>query len=204
MAATKSDKLNGNNLYVVLMLVSLLVVGASALIVKTLIGSIALDTKVVSAKRLAKKQLTSDLSAAPQLVDAYNALGPQAQVLSDALPSTSDFEDLIVTLENMTNTAGLQLKSVTPTAVASATTTTPAAGASSGSSSPQPFPFSITFAGDYTGLQKLLTQLETSARPMRVVGLQVSGSGSSLSGEVDIQTYYQAQATLPFSEETVK
>jgi Tfp pilus assembly protein PilO len=115
VATTKTEKLSGNNLMIVLLLVTFLVVGISALLARALTGSIVLDTKVVKAKTTANKNLTADLTAAPQLVQAYSALGPEAQTLSDALPNDSDFPGLIVTLENMSNAAGLKLKSVAPT-----------------------------------------------------------------------------------------
>jgi hypothetical protein len=112
---------------------------------------------------------------------------------------------LIVTLENMSNNSGLQLKSVAPnsgggtvSAAGAATTSSPLAATA------QTYPFSVTFGGTYDGLQKFLSQVETSARPMRVVGLELSGSGNALTGEIDMQTFYQAKAQLPFSEETIK
>jgi Tfp pilus assembly protein PilO len=205
--ATKDEKLKGNNLYIVLVLVSLLVVGVTVIVTKTLIGSIAINTKVVSAKSLAKKQLTADLTAAPQLVDAYSALGSQSQVLADALPNTADFPGLIVTLENMGNNAGIQLKSVDPNAGGGAVSIAAPGGATTSSVStpgPETYPFAVSFSGTYDGLQKFLSEVETSARPMRVIGLELSGSGSSLTGDIDMQTFYQAQGQLPFSEETIK
>jgi hypothetical protein len=39
---------------------------------------------------------------------------------------------------------------------------------------------------------------------MRVIGMQMNGSGSALSGEVDIQTYYQDRAQLPLTKEAIK
>jgi hypothetical protein len=212
VAATKDEKLTGNNLYVVLTLVTLLAVGITVLIGKALVGSISLDSKVVTAKNTAKNQLTSDVQAAPQLVEAYSSLGTQAQTLADALPNDSDFPGLIVTLENMTTADGLQLKSVSPTAAGTAApiaSETPTAGTSTTTSgvsapAPQTYPFSVAFDGSYAGLLKLLGQVENSARPMRVVGIQLSGSGSAMSGEVDLQTFYQPAAQLPFGEETIK
>lgn len=208
--ATSGEKLKGNNLYVVLMLVSLLVLGITALVAKSLIVTIVRDTKVVSAKSKAKSQLSADLTAAPQLVDAYSGLGSQAQVLSDALPSTADFPDLIVALQNMTTESGLQLKSVSPTDSTTATTTPVAPTATTSSSAgpvppaPQSYAFTVTVGGSYTGVQKLLGAIENSARPMRVEGVQLSGSGTAISGEINLETFYQAKAQLPFGEETIK
>jgi hypothetical protein len=71
-------------------------------------------------------------------------------------------------------------------------------------STPQTYPFSISFDGNYTSMLKMLGFVETSARPMRVVGLQFTGNGSSMSGELDLDTYYQAKGQLPFSKEAIK
>jgi hypothetical protein len=39
---------------------------------------------------------------------------------------------------------------------------------------------------------------------MRVQGVQLSGTGGALSGEINLETFYQAAAQLPFGEETIK
>jgi hypothetical protein len=69
---------------------------------------------------------------------------------------------------------------------------------------PQTYQLTINFAGTYAGLQKLFGEFQVSARPMRVTGVQLAGTGGSLSGEIDIQTYYQAAAQWPFGTETIK
>ncbi|HEY2004236.1 MAG TPA: hypothetical protein VGH44_03920 [Candidatus Saccharimonadia bacterium] len=204
----QQEQLSGNNLIIVLTLITLLAVGVAGLAAKALIGSITLDNKVLKAKNLANTNLQSDVDAAPKLVDAYAALGTQAGVIADALPDTTDFPGLIVVLENMTNDAGLRLKSVAPTTGATAATatgtTTTASGDASQAPPPQPFDFSLSFDGRYDTLLKLLDHLEKSARPMRITGLQITGSGSALSGTVTAETYYQDKAQLPLSTETIK
>lgn len=205
MAATSNqEKLKGNNLYIVLLLVSLLVVGATAIIAKSLIGTISTDTKVVAAKTTANNQLSTDLQAAPQLIDSYQSLGSQQQTLSDALPIYSDLPDLLVTLENMSNSSGLTLTSVAPDISAGASVAVTPGAPSSSLSQPQPYGFTIALVGSYASVGRMLTQLETSARPMRVVGLQLSGTGSDLTVNLQIDTFYQAASQLPFSTETIR
>ncbi len=203
MAQNKTENLSSNNLVIIMLLISFLVVGASGLVVKALFTSIVRDTKVATAKGKADKQLSADLTAAPRLVDAYAALGPQALVLSDALPTTVDLPSLLVGLEGMAGDAGIKLKTVAAAQVAVSASTTPAPTSGS-TATPQVYPFSVTFDGTYASMQKFLSDIEVSARPMRVVGIQLNGSGSALSGEIDIQTYYQDKAQLPFSTETIK
>jgi len=193
---------------IVLLLINLLVLGASGLVAKSLFGTIARDRVVNEKKGVAEKQVKEDLAAAPNLVDAFNNLGSKAALVADALPNAVDYPSLIVTLENMTNAASTKLKNITaaPDAGVSAvpaTGTAPAAASTAGPT-PQTFAFSINTTSNYDSLLKLLGEFETSARPMRVTGLQLTGGGSSMSAQIDAQTYYQDKAKLPFSTETVK
>jgi Tfp pilus assembly protein PilO len=198
---TEQNKLSGNNLMIVLLLVSLLAVGAAGLISKSLISSIVINTKVVNAKNKAESNVKSDLTAAPQLVSAYSALGSEATTLSDSLPTTVDFPSLLVEIENMSTGAGLVVKQISP-AVSNAVPTSTTSSAQA--STPQSVSYTMNYDGTYQAVQTMLTDLQTSARPVRVTGLTVSGSGSSISGEIDFETFYQPQSALPFSTETIK
>jgi Tfp pilus assembly protein PilO len=193
--------LSGNNLLIVMLLISLLVVGVSGIVVKSLFGAISRDLKVLDAKNKADKQLTANLEAAPKLVASYQGLGATATALTDALPNTADFPGLISLLENMASDAGLTLKSISPTPV---TGDVAVEAGSTGAPQPQPYSFSIAFDATYDAMLHFLGNLESSARPMRITGLQVNGSGSALSGTLDVQTFYQDKAQLPFSKETIK
>jgi hypothetical protein len=196
--------------------VTFLAVGGTALVAKFMVASIQLDAKVLQKKGVANKNLDTDLDAAPKLVDAYNALDTKAGVLADALPTTVDFPALIVEMENIANGSGLKLKTVAPelasqlgtssAAAAPASSSGAAPVATSGASepTPQPYTFTLSYDGTYDSLVRLLTSLETSARPMRVIGVQATGSGSALSGVVDVQSYYMDKAQVPISQETVK
>jgi Tfp pilus assembly protein PilO len=218
-ASSKQSQVMSKNYMIVFVLISLLVVGVTVLAGKALVTSIIRDNKVVSAKSAANRQLKADLVSAPELVDSFSALGNQAGLLADALPNTSDLPSLIVVLENMGNDSGLTLKSVAPTdtgvlstpgsTVSSATVAMPGAASTAASDPtvappPQPYEFSVNFSGTYGSLQKFLADIEVSARPMRVVGVQITGTGSSLSGEIEVETFYQATAVWPFGTETIK
>lgn len=205
MAATKQQQLSGNNLLIVMLLITLLVVGISGLVGKSLVTTALRDKKVLEKKSLAEKQLEKNIEAAPRLIDSYGQLGEKASVVANALPNTPDFPSLIVTLENMGRGAGIKIKSVTPVQAGSTDEADAAPVATSDTApKPQPYKFGIAFSGSYVGLAKLLTEIETSARPMRVLDIQLTGSGSALTGVVDVETYYQDKAELPFGKETVK
>lgn len=207
--ATKPAKkqLSNNNLLIVLLLVTLLVIGGAVLVGKVLITDIVRNTKVLSAQSTANKNLDADLNAAPQLVDQYGQLSSSASILADALPTTQDFSGLLVELEAMAGSAGITLKSVAPsqTVAVAIDGTTPTTTTKAGSvPTPQNLAFTVSVAGNYASLQKLFDAFEKSARPMRVTGAQLSGSGSQLTAELTMTTYYQDKAQLPFSKETIK
>lgn len=206
-AEKATQKLSSNNFIIVMLLITLLVLGISGIAVKTLFTSITRDMKVVSAKSKADKQLKENLKAAPLLVDDFNALGEEKTLLDNALPTSIDFPSLMVVTENMTAVAGLKLKSIAPTLNAGSDVTAAGASAPTASSEapqPQTYAFSITADGTYESLQKFLAEVETSARPMRVVAAQMNGSSKSLSAQIDLETYYQDKAQLPLGKETIK
>ena len=64
MASINAEKLSTNNLIIIMLLISLLAIGATVLVGKALVGSIVRDNKVVSAKQLADKNLKTDLANA--------------------------------------------------------------------------------------------------------------------------------------------
>jgi hypothetical protein len=205
VAAIKAENLSSTNLIIIMLLITLLAIGAAGIIGKALVGSIVRDTKVVSAKKTAENNLKHDLAQAPSLVSAYSGLNDKARTIADALPTTPDFPGLLVTLENMTAGAGLELRTVTPSAdLGTASGVTAPSGDASMPPTPQPYKFGLNFTGSYISLYKFLGEVENSARPMRVVDIQMAGGGNTLTGQIDIQTYYQDKAQLPFSEVTIK
>lgn len=215
--ATKdpTKQLSNNNYFIVLLLLTLLVLGGAVLGGKLLVTDIIRDTKVKDAKNTANKQLDKNLTAAPQLVDRYDNLGARKNLIAEALPNTSDLPGLIALMENLSGSSGVSLKSVTPsqtatsgvastTAPAETASTTPAATSGASKPMPQPYAVSLTFDATYPTLQKLLEAIEQSARPMRVTSVQLTGSGSSLAVTLDLTTYYQDKADLPFNTKVIK
>ncbi len=213
---SKNQQMGMSNYLVVVVLVSLLVLGVTAVLGNSLVRGIILDTKVISAKGAANVQLDSDITAAPQLVSAYQSLGATQQLILDALPTTSDLPGLMALLENLSGSAGVTLKSISPSQ-ANATTVIGANGPTNGTVSnsrggsgsvvppaSQPLEVDLSFTGTYSALLQLLTGLERSSRPMHVNSIQLTGSGSGLNITVDLTTYYQDAAQLPFSTKVVK
>jgi Tfp pilus assembly protein PilO len=188
----------------VLLLISLLVLGVAGFAAKTLITNIIRDTKAVSAQSKANGQLDQDLQAAPQLVQAYQSLGANKNLIAAALPSGTDLPGFIALMENLSGSVGVNLKSVAPSLTAVAASGTATASASRDVSTPQPYNLTITLEGNYNALQGLLKAIEQSARPIRITAIQITGSANDLSIQLDATTYYQGQASLPFKKEVIK
>ncbi len=210
MAISKNPttNLSGSNYVVVMLLITLLVLGLTTLIGKALISSVRLNTKVVAKKSTAITQLNSDVANAPALVSAYQGLGDPgtagttSKTLNDALPTSADFPDLIAALENMADTSSLSLKSVVPDS--SGIIPTAPVSSNTFAAATTPYEVNVTVEGSYASLQKFLMDIENSARPMHVSTSQISGTGSDVTANLTLETYYQDAATLPFKTETVK
>jgi Tfp pilus assembly protein PilO len=202
VAAINTEKLSNNNLAIILLLISLLVLGAAGLATKALAKTIKRDTTVLQKKLAAEDQLTKNLTAAPTLVTAYGELGPRKALLADALPDKADFPSLMVTLENIALMSGAKLKVIAP--IEGTVVAADASASDASTPTPQAYQFSISLSGNYDALLKYIGGLETSARPMRILSSSFTGSGSLLNVELAIETYYQDKAKLPFGTEIVK
>jgi hypothetical protein len=229
-SAAQKKQMSGNNLVIIMVLISLIVIGVTALSVKFLITSIILDSHVLKAKLSADATVKQDVTNAPQLINSYNALGTGTQTLNDALPTSVDFPSLVIEMENMAGTAGVSLLGVTtsentvtaspasssssgsavstgPSASAGTPGTTAATSLSGGSSTvapPQPFTFTVSYTGSFDATTRFVAALESSVRPMEVTGVTLNGSGSALNATLNVTTWYSAPAQLPFGTESVK
>jgi hypothetical protein len=210
-SSPQKTELSNNNLIIIMLLVTFLVVGITGLAANSLIRAIALNTKVLTKKSAADKQIKADVKNAPNLVEAYKALGPQGAILDDALPTFPDFPALLVTFENMSKDAGVFLKEVEPSAVVTPVASTSAPATPTGAQvtpSPQTVSYTVGIKGagtnSYQQLRTMLDHIEKSARPMRITGVVVTGSSSSMEAQITLDTYYQDKSQLPIGTEEVK
>lgn len=216
MQTNKSTQaaLAGNNLIIVLIVVSFLAIGVSVVVGRMLVTSIIRDTKVVNAKNKANTTLEKNLENAPKLIAAYEQLGNERTIVNDALPTTADLPSILVTLENISIQSKVILQSITPAAVRTVSATpagnTQAVGVVSDGASaeiapvPKAFRVSTKFTGSFDQMMEVVKAVELSARPMKLVSLKMSGSGNELAVGAEIETYYQDKAKLPFGEEYIK
>lgn len=206
--------LAGNNLIIALVVVSFIVVALTALAGKTLWARISLDQKVVTAKDQAASTLKQNVENAPLLVAAYGQLGELQRVVADALPNEKDSASILTTIENMAGQSGVTVRAVVPgagtlptattTATATGTTTDSTGAATVGAPVPQSTKFNVTVEGTFDSTVRFLKAIETSARPMKVTNMQISGN-KTLSSQLEITTYFQEKTSkLPIVTETIK
>jgi hypothetical protein len=201
MATKKSSKLSVMNYLLIMIGVSVLVVGASVVIGRGQVVDIVQQINIQNAKNKANNQLDADSKSAAQLITNYQNLdAPTKALIADSLPQTADQPGFLVILDSMAKQAGLTLRTYSPAQLF--TSGLPAAG--SDMPAAQTMDVSLSLTGNYTALNKMLGLIEQSSRPIRVNGIQVSGSGGSLSIQLSVTTYFQDKASLPFKSEELK
>lgn len=179
----------------------------------TLFSQMLYQNRVISAKKTAKSQLVTDLSARDSLVSSYktfvspttNLIGgdssssDNAQLVLDALPSQYDFPALATTLEKLLTSDNLQILSITGTDEELTQQST-----SSGSSSPIPMPFQFEVSGSYQSIQSMIASFESSIRPFQIQTIQLAGTESAMTATISAQTFYQPAVSLKIGSEVVK
>jgi len=223
--ASKTSKLSTNNLIALATLVVAIMIVLLVIVGRGFLKDITHNSTVIGKKQKAESQLKQNISALPGLTSAYQNLGSTKDLIASALPTQSDFPGLVATMEAIAGTSGVSLQGVAPqtaagtaipTAGAAAPTTSPSAAiqsinnstvsASGGAADtgPQPYAFTITVKGSYTTIISFLSNLQLSARPIKVTDVQLSGTTPALSGTIIAQTYSYNPAVLQDKTEVVK
>jgi Tfp pilus assembly protein PilO len=159
----------------------------------------------------AKNQLQQNKSYATALEDSLNKFkkaysADDIKRLKRALPTSSEFPDILLMLDNLANTAGLRMDNITVTAVAGAVTTEDQAAQTDEISS-QASKFSsiphvagqdvnVTFTGGtgYEQFKRFLGMFESSQRIFNVISVNFSqaieGSENVAPYSMIVRTYY--------------
>lgn len=186
---------------------------------KSLLGQMAYQNRVISAKKTALAQLGTDLSARDTLQSSYRTFvsedpnviggsatgsgeqdGDNATLILDSLPSSYDFPALTTSLEKITGGQNLKILSITGTdqeATQGGNSTSPSPAAVA-------MPFQVEVNGAYTSIQSLTSVFQNSIRPFQIQTLELSGDEGSMSATFTAQTYYQPGKTLNIKNEVVK
>ncbi len=150
-STTEKRELSANNFIAISTVILIIAVVLTGLFVKGQWPSIKLNNKVIDKKSAANKQLDKNLEAIPKLLARVNSLGPQSQLILDALPVKADFPTIIGASEVMATASGVKLNGVNSTETAVTTTNNPNAAppttAAVPADQPQPFRYSVDVTG---------------------------------------------------------
>lgn len=178
------------------------------------------QAKVTSAKDKAHRQLVKNIAAYETLQGSYEKFdnestniiggsrngngsndGTNSKIVLNALPSTYDFPALASSLEKILKDNNVKISGITGTddqvaQQGNISSPTPTAVE-------MPFTFSVDNA-NYESINKLVTALQRSTRPIVVDKIAISGGGSNMSLTVNAHTYYQPSKTLNIQEKVQK
>ena len=170
-------------------------------------------TVLVKPQKKKAKDLQTQIAAKQATLDQYRAeaasaktnVAPKIRVadvyrLARAMPSTEDMPDILIELDDVAKSAGIQLESISP------------GGATPGNGF-QIVPITVQFNGDYYSITDLLYrlrtlvavrhgQLEASGRLFSVKNVTLAPSGPGLSANVSLETYIYAPAPAPAAPTT--
>jgi len=186
---------------------------------KSLINQVGYQNRVIGTKKLALKQLQSDLQARDSLQQSYklfvddnpNVLGgstkgkgekdgDNSKLVLDALPSKYDFPALTTSLEKVITDQNLNIMGISGT--------DQEADQASKQISPDPepveMPFQVQVSGSYTSVQSLVGVLLRSIRPFQIQTIELSGDESSMTAIINARTFFQPEKSLEIKEEVVK
>lgn len=191
----------------------------SLVAIKSLFSQSGYQSRVLSEKQKALKQLKENNKNVASLVESYKSFASEPQnvlggnpsgasvidgdnpkIILDALPSKYDFPGLISSMEKLLKDGGYQIESLggVDDEVAQQNT-------ASDKPAPveMPFPFSVNTSGE-TGAKNLFMLLEKSIRPIDVTSLSIVVGQNGMKISVSAKTYYQPEKDLKITTKVVK
>jgi hypothetical protein len=172
------------------------------------------NNKILNAKYKASDTLTRNINNANELKKEVDALLANADLASvktdpndtatksilDALPTTLDPAALATSLqESILNRSGVTIENITVPSEVSSGDSTP-----TGDATPQEAKFTFVVSGSYSQIRTMVHDLERVIRPIKVTGVTMNGTDSSLRATFDAVTYYQPAKSANAKEETIK
>ncbi len=210
------DKSARNYIIIMFVVIGLIVV-IGGYIIYRLAAEFAYQSNVNRAQDMLLSSLNTkqkNLEALKPNYDAITAKGAggisDADRILSAMPITEAYDQLISSLEAMGQQSGVTVTSVT------AGSSTGSNGGSSASSSSQgtsqqsngngiPFTFTVNVKGSYAAILTFLKKTEQSARVINFNSMTVSGTnGTDLTANITMTTYYQPEANIESTYETLK
>ena len=197
MQKTNKAEMSLQNFIGLMVAVSIIVVLGGGYASYTIGKSLVHNQKVISKKEAAKADLDKSLSHAKTLTDQYAASPAEVAFLDDAMPSTMDFPAFANAVEVIAANNSISLRGVSTSSTDTVVTATAASGQ-------QAMPVTIEGSGNVGNLIKYMQTLESSARPIYIRGISLTGSNSALVMAIDATTYYQNPVQYQIKTETVK
>lgn len=199
--------------------VTAFIVVFSLVAVRALFSQSGYQSRVLSEKQKALKQLKANNKSVASLVESYKSFASEPQnvlggnpagtsavdgdnpkIILDALPSKYDFPGLISSMEKLLKDGGYQIESL-------GGVDDEVAQQNTASDKPQPiempFPFTVD-TGSETAAKNLFVLLEKSIRPIDVTSVSVSVGQTGLKISVNAKTYYQPEKDLKITTKVVK
>ena len=176
---------------------------------KALVDKIAYQNKVIGLRATANDQLKKNVAAKDQLVASYIAFSEapesvlgtsesNSKIVLDALPSKYDFPALATSIDGIVTGAGMAVESITGSDLETS------AEQSSISPTPVVIPFEFSAIGSYDAAQKLISDLQRSIRPFKIISIDLSaGEGGAITVHVVGETYYQPARDLGIQNKQV-
>lgn len=189
---------------------------AASLISFTIVSSIYLikrlsyQSRVIDKRSSAEKQLKTNKAELDKLVTAYKSFDASAEsvigtndknskIVLDALPSKYDFPALATSIEKLINlSGGISSRNITGSDLE--------ATALQSSVNPEPveIPLSISGFASYENVQKLITNLQLSIRPLKITKVSLSGEQSNMNFTINLITYYMPAKDFDIQLEEIK
>lgn len=208
-----------NKMVIIATSVATFVVIFCAIASHALFSQMLYQNRIISAKKVAVKQLEKNEAAITDLAASYqNFVGSQPNVLGgnpsgvgdkdgdnakivlDALPSKYDFPALATSLEKLLSAQNVTIESI------AGTDDEVAQAGNNVSDNPQviAIPFEVAAKGDYLSIQKMTKTFELSIRPIQIQTLNVTGGQGDLTLNVTAQTYYQPEKQFNIGKKDIR
>jgi hypothetical protein len=186
---------------------------------KALLDQRSYQSRVISKKKQALKQLRTNVKEVDKLAVSYqefigapqNVLGgnpkgtagldgENSRIVLDALPSKYDFPALANSMDKLVRNNGFIIKNVAGTD----DEINQAANEDSDSPIPIDIPFTIEATLNANDGRKFMELFERSIRPMQIQKISLKGQNNQISAEIQAKTYFQPAKNLNIKNEKVK
>lgn len=218
LSIKRVEIVRANARIVAVIAISSALVAFSLVAARSLLSQRSYQSRIITEKNKALRQLKDNIEASKTLVNAYTAFvnesanviggnpggsgdkdGDNAKIVLDALPSKYDFPALAASLEKILSNPGYKIDSITGTddEINQFNTSSP-------SPTPVEIPFQIVVSGNYAAMQGLVGTLERSIRPFHLLTVELSGNDAAMKATITAKTYYQPEKNLNITTKEIR